>query len=276
MASYLRPKSLEEAVSALGAAERIVLAGCTDYYPARVGRPLDDDVLDISGLTSLRGISQEKEYLRIGALTSWTDIASAALPSCFDGLRQAARTIGGRQIQNTGTIGGNLCNASPAADGLPNLLVLEALVELASDTGVRRLPVAEFVTGSRQTRRQTNEMVTGLLFPPLPDDTRSRFLKLGARAYLVISVAMVGVVLVPAAGGTIAEARVAVGACSPVATRLPALESELAGRPLDSELAVQDRHLEPLSPVDDIRGTRAYRRDAVLTLVRRALAEAAS
>jgi CO/xanthine dehydrogenase FAD-binding subunit len=111
----------------------------------------------------------------------------------------------------------------------------------------------------------------------MPDDARGRFLKLGTRHYLVISIAMVAVLLVPAADGSVEEARVAVGACSPVAQRLPALESALRGLPLDSSLGdVPDpSHLAPLNPIDDVRATAGYRLDAALTLVRRALHELA-
>lgn len=278
MNTYLRPGTLEEAVAALVDASCVVLAGGTDHYPSRVGQPLDDNILDISGLSGLRGIADEGDWIRIGALTTWTEIATAALPAGFEGLRQAAGAVGGIQVQNTGTIGGNLCNASPAADGMPNLLVLDALVELTSASGVRTAPVAGFVTGNRQTLRRPDELLTGLLIPRPPENARSCFLKLGARAYMVISIAMVGALLVPDGSGAVAEARIAVGACSPVAMRLPGLEAVLAGARIGPDLAqaVQPEHLEPLSPIDDVRGAAAYRNDAALTLVRRALGELAA
>lgn len=276
MASYLRPRAMSDALQALGAAPRVVLAGGTDYYPARVGKPLDDDLLDISALPELRGISETAAGWRFPALCTWSDILAAPMPSQFDGLKAAAREVGGVQIQNAGTLCGNLCNASPAADGIPNLLALDAQVELASLRGSRRLAVADFVLGNRRTARAADELVVAVHVPRGGETTRGVFLKLGARRYLVISIAMVAVV-VDVVDGRVASARVAVGACAPVARRLPALERDLVGRAADVRLsdAVQPVHLDVLAPIDDVRGTGAYRRDAALSLVRRALAEVA-
>jgi CO/xanthine dehydrogenase FAD-binding subunit len=274
MGSYLRPTDLTEALAALAAGPRVILAGGTDYYPARVGQPLDDDLLDITALPDLRRIADEGAHWRIPALATWTDLLEAPLPPLFDGLKQAAREIGGIQIQNAGTLCGNLCNASPAADGTPNLLALDAVVDLSSARATRRLPVAGFVTGSRAIARRPEEMVTALIVPKPKGDTRSTFLKLGARRYLVISIVMVAAVL-EIADGTVAGARIAVGSCSTVAQRLPALEAALAGRRLDASLAerVRPEHLTPLSPIDDVRGTATYRREAALTIVQRAIRE---
>jgi CO/xanthine dehydrogenase FAD-binding subunit len=200
----------------------------------------------------------------------------ADLPPLFDGLKQAARTIGGAQIQNVATLCGNLCNASPAADGVPALLCLDAQVELSSSDGVARMPLGDYITGNRRTARRADQLMTAVLVPK-SDAARgaSRFLKLGAREYLVISIAMVAVAVEAGADGAVSRARVAVGACSEVAQRLGALEATLVGRPLDARLgdAVEPAHLAALSPIDDMRASAAYRRDAALTLVRRALSE---
>lgn len=276
MGSYLRPTEFAQALAALAAAPRMILAGGTDYYPARVGQPFDDDILDITALPDLRRVADEGAHWRIPALATWTDLLETPLPPLFDGLKLAAREVGGVQIQNAGTVCGNLCNASPAADGVPNLLALDAEVELASAGATRRLPVLAFLQGNRRTARRADELVSALLVPKPRHDARSAFLKLGARRYLVISIAMVAAV-VEIDGGRIAAARIAVGSCSAVAQRLPALEAELSGRPLDRALAavVRPDHLSPLSPIDDIRATAAYRRDAALTLVQRVLKELA-
>jgi CO/xanthine dehydrogenase FAD-binding subunit len=275
--SYLRPTELKEALAALAAGPRIILAGGTDYYPARVGQPLDDDLLDITALADLWRIRDEGEHWRIPALATWTDLLETPLPPLFDGLKLAAREVGGVQIQNAGTLCGNLCNASPAADGTPNLLALDAGVELSSARATRRLPVAEFVTGSRAIARRPDEMVTAIVVPKPQNAARSTFLKLGARKYLVISIVMVGAVL-EIADDSVVRARIAVGSCSAVAQRLPALEAVLAGHRLDAALAdfVQPEHLAPLSPIDDVRGTAAYRHEAALTIVRRAIRELAT
>jgi CO/xanthine dehydrogenase FAD-binding subunit len=274
--SYLRPTQLNEALAALAARPRVIVAGGTDFYPARVGHPLDDDVLDITALGNLRQITEAASGWRIPALATWTDLVETKLPPVFDGLKHAAREVGGVQIQNAGTICGNLCNASPAADGTPNLLALDVKVELASANGSRRVPVAQFVTGNRKTARRPNEMVLALHVPKPRHEACSTFLKLGARKYLVISISMVAAI-VEIDAGKIVAARVAVGACSAAAQRLPDLERDIVGRALAPELAtvVSTRHLAPLSPIDDVRGTADYRRDATLTLLRRAVVELA-
>lgn len=275
MPVYLRPETVDEALRALAGAPLTIVAGGTDFYPARVGKPLDDDVLDISRLGTLRGVIERPDAYRIGALTTWTEIIEAALPAWFDGLKKAAREIGGMQIQNAGTVAGNLCNASPAADGVPPLLSLDATVELSSARGTRTVPLGAFITGNRRTARAADEIATAIIVPKPRHPAVATFLKLGARRYLVISIAMVGAALERAPDGTIAAARIAVGSCSAVAARLPALESALLGQPVRRSLGAiaQQEHLAPLSPIDDVRGTASYRRDAVLTLLRRALDE---
>ncbi len=275
MPTYLRPGTLDDALAALAAQRLTVLAGGTDFYPARVGRPLDDDVLDITALGELHGIRDEGTAWHIGALTTWSDLLRAELPPCFDGLKAAAREVGGVQVQNAGTLIGNLCNASPAADGVPNLLALDAEVELASNAGERRLPLADFVVGNRKTQCRPQELVTGVLLPKPRPGAASAFVKLGARRYLVISIVMLAVVIEPEAG-RVAGARVAVGACSPVAQRLPALEAALRDRALDSALgdALSPDHLRAvLAPIDDVRASADYRWDAAETALRRCLSE---
>lgn len=277
MASYLRPTSLAEALDHLGAANRnpagpVILAGGTDFFPARVGRAVDDDILDLTGITDLRGIAESDEGWRIGATTTWSEVANANLPPVFDALRAAARAVGGVQIQNSGTVAGNLCNASPAADSVPPLLAMRARVELASAKGKRELPLGDFITGNRRTVLKPGEIVSAVLVPKPKKDAHSIFLKLGAREYLVISIAMVAVVL-EVENNVVSAASVAVGACSAVAQRLPYLEAELIGRRLNTALAnrVEAAQFEALQPIDDIRASAAYRREAACVLVRRAL-----
>src|SRR5258707_295218 len=164
MVEYLRPQRLDEALRAL-ARPVTVLAGGTDFYPARVGRTVEEDVLDITAIEALRGVREDDAGWHIGATTSWSELIEASLPPLFDGLKQAAREIGGRQIQNTGTIAGNLCNASPAADGVPPLLALDAEVELAGRAGTRRLPLASFITGNRRTVLAPGELLVAIHVP---------------------------------------------------------------------------------------------------------------
>ena len=277
MGAYYRPTQVSEALALLGAGPVTIVAGGTDFYPTRVGRAIDEDMLDISGIASLRGIDVVGDAYRIGALATWSNVIAVALPACFDGLKLAAREVGGVQIQNTGTVVGNVCNASPAADGVPCLLALDAEIELASADGTRRLPLADFVTGNRTTVLRPEEFVAAIMVPTRGERARSTFVKLGARRYLVISIAMVAVTLELTADGSVGRARVAVGACSAVARRLTALEDDLVGRRPDTTLAdvATAAHFSGLEPIDDVRGTAAYRRDAALTITRRALADVA-
>ena len=275
MSDYLRPHTLPEALDALSAGQLTIIAGGTDHYPARVAKPLHEDLLDITAIDGLRVIEDRGDHFRIGALTTWTDIIGCDLPPCFNGLKQAARAVGGMQIQNAATVVGNLCNASPAADGTPNLLALDAGVELASVKGERVTPLADFITGNRTTTRAAHEMVVAVTIPKPGPGTESLFLKLGARSYMVISIVMVALVIEPD-GDCVGRARVAVGACAPVSRRLTALEESLIGAKLDGGLGalVAASHLTgALDPIDDIRGSAAYRGDATLTLLRRGLSD---
>jgi CO/xanthine dehydrogenase FAD-binding subunit len=271
---YFRPTELDEAVRILAAQGGSVLSGGTDFFPALADRAFSGTVIDISAIHSMRGIATNDEH-RIGGLTTWTDIVNSSLPSSFDALKSAAREIGGIQIQNRGTIAGNLCNASPAADSVPVLLALDADVELISTAGARRVPLSKFIVGNRKTVRHADEILAAVIVPRTIDNAKSVFLKLGARRYLVISIAMVAVVMKTDNNGTIADVRVAVGSCSVTAQRLFALERELIGVRAHAGISslVRLDHLSALAPIDDVRATSTYRRDAAVTLVSRALEE---
>jgi xanthine dehydrogenase small subunit len=276
MTRYFRPSTLAEALDVRASQEVTVLAGGTDVYPAKTARAgwgdfRHLDVLDISIVEDLERIEETREDFRFGAMVTWDALATAKLPPLFAGYKRAARQVGGMQVQNRATLVGNICTASPAGDGLPNLLALNADVELASrDAGTRRVPFAEFITGYRATACRPGELVTALIVPKLRG-ARSDFLKLGARSYLVISIAMVaGVIAVE--GSLISEARIAVGACSAVPQRLPALEAALIGHPVfEAADVVEEAHLAELSPIDDIRASADYRRAAALAMVRELL-----
>lgn len=272
---YARPTTIEEATRAMAAEGALAVSGGTDVYPAHVGKPLSRPLVDLSRVAGLRGITEAGEHIRFGAATTWTDILRAPLPAAFDGLKAAAAEVGSIQIQNRGTIAGNLCNASPAADGVPPLLSLDASVEVASATGRRVLPLSSFITGYRRTALRPGEIVTAVLVPRPSPAARSAFVKLGARRYLVISILMAAAVVEKDAQGRIARAAVAVGAASPVAQRLPSLEAELAGFDGKPSSLVAARHLEGLSPIDDVRATAAYRLEAALAAVGEALDAAA-
>ncbi len=275
MTRYAKPTTLNEALALLGERPWRLLAGGTDFYPVLGSRPLKEDVLDVNGLAELRGIAETDGHWTIGARTTWTDVARHPLPAAFDALRQAAREVGSPQIQNVATVAGNLCNASPAADGVPALLALDAEVEVRSAVGIRYLPLGQFILGNRRTALGGGEMVTAIRVPKRSAAGGSAFAKLGARRYLVISIAMAAARLV-VEDGTVREAAVAVGACSAVARRLAGVEAALRGR---SVCALQDAVLaapmEELSPIDDVRGTAGYRVEAAREIVARAVMAAA-
>lgn len=271
MAAHYTPLHLDEALALLAEHQCQLVAGGTDYFPARGHVPVSQDILDISRLDGLRGINwQTDNSLRIGATTTWTDIIRADLPPAFDGLKAAAREVGSVQIQNAGTIAGNLCNASPAADGMPPLLTLDAEVELAGPNGARRLALNDFVRGPRHTALQQGEMMVAVHVPPPPDGARAAFQKVGARKYLVISIVMTSVLIRLDGQGRIDLARVAVGACSAVAQRLEALERDLIGA-APQDIDVTPRHLAPLAPIADMRADEAYRLEAAPQQIRRAI-----
>lgn len=274
--TYLLPSSVDAALSALAETESTVLAGATDFYPARVaasGSGGAPDIVDISALDELRGFTRDGDQLRIGSLTTWASVATADLPASFRGLVSAALQVGGVQIQNVATVGGNLCNASPAADGVPPLLTLDASVELRSVTGLRVLRLDEFILGNRSTAKRSDEILTAVIVPDPAVDSVGSFEKLGSRAYLVISIVMVAALARFDSAGTIRSAKVAVGACSPVAMRLTELENHLVGLSVDQPLdqLIDPEHLGGLSPIDDVRGPASYRLEMTPTLIARAL-----
>ncbi len=275
---YHRPTSLGEALAIRRSADVAILAGGTDVYPAYVGRkawgdPTHKDILDISGIADLKGIEDRGDHIRIGALATWTELVRTDLPPLFDGLKRAAREVGGVQVQNRGTIVGNACTASPAGDGIPNLLALDAEFEVAGSSPAL-VPAEAFFTGYRTTACGPDQIVTEIRIPKR--EGRGHFRKLGARRYLVISIAMVAAVVETDNAERIVSALIAVGACSAAARRLGTLETDLAGVPLaDAPSLVSARHVADLTPIDDVRASATYRLAAAQALVADCLADLA-
>lgn len=273
---YLAPKQTGTALAFLRDQNPKIIAGCTDFFPGLAPGQAHENILDVSAIADLSGITVTQTGWRIGAATTWTDVIKTPLPPVFDCLKQAAREIGSRQIQNQGTVAGNICNASPAADGVPPLLVLNAQVEIASLSGRRLVPLSAFITGIRRVDLGGDEMVLAVHIPRLTDKATSAFIKLGGRAHLVISIATVAAVA-RVEDGIITTARLSVGSCSPVAQRLPALEARLQGVAVTAlaDMAFDDGDcLAPLTPISDIRGSGEYRLDVVADLCRRAMQRA--
>ena len=270
-ASYYRPHHIDDALNWLSHQGGIIAAGCTDLLPLTSSPELSGKVLDVTAIADMRGITDEGDYRRFGGATTWTDLIRADLPPAYDMLKLAAREIGSIQIQNAGTIAGNICNASPAADSVPCLLNLDASVELTSSKGKRVIPLDQFILGPRKTNRQADEIVTAVLVPKAAEIGCSSFSKLGARKYLIISIAMTAARL-EANEGKITNAAISIGSCSPVAKRLTKVETSLSGVLVTSSLRAdqilsKEDITSVIAPIDDSRGTADYRMEAAAVLV---------
>jgi CO/xanthine dehydrogenase FAD-binding subunit len=275
-APYFRPKELSAALELLVSQDLRIAAGCTDLFPATERKTLQGPVLDITGIAALRGIQTDKNgSVRMGATTTWADLIRAPLPPAFDGLKQAARQVGARQIQNQATLAGNLCNASPAADGVPPLMTLDARVEVQSTEGTREAALTDFISGPRKTDLRKGEMVTAIIVPKSALLGTGHFRKLGARDYLVISIAMTAARIV-LDGGIVVDATLAIGSCGPTSVRLREVEALMIGRPLDVSLISDQQVAAAISPIDDIRADAQYRRISAAELMRRTVLELAT
>jgi CO/xanthine dehydrogenase FAD-binding subunit len=257
--NYLRAHTIDEVLGRLAAQPRPhIVCGATDAF-ADIGLvPARSAWVDISRVDALRAIEQHDGMIRIGAASTWDAIARTTwLPVA---LTAAAACVGPRQIRVQGTIGGNVCHASPVADGIPALLALDARVELASLRGVRRLPLAEFLLGNGRTALHADELLVAVLLAPPHTHDRTSFIKCTNRDGSAIAVVSAAAQLRVGADGTVNAVAVAIGGASDVARRMPALEAALAGRRLD-ELAgaIAAAPLAELSPVDDCRATASHR-----------------
>lgn len=266
--------SLTDALTQLKRDALQPFAGGTDYYPATGELGKHRSLLDVRDVEGLDRIEKVEGFWRIGAGVTWSKLVDTTLPPCFHGLKQAAREIGSIQIQNNATLVGNLCNASPAADGVPALLVLDAQLELSSASGSRFVHLSDFIIGVRETVLQRGELVTAVLVPDTLDSHDTEFTKLGSRTYLVISIVMCSSRLQTGSNGIISDAAIAVGACSPVALRLTDIERNLVGKHY-AEVNVPEivtlNRLTALTPITDVRATADYRLHAASVLIKRQL-----
>jgi CO/xanthine dehydrogenase FAD-binding subunit len=263
----VEPRSLAHALEMLRDARAngglVPLAGCTDLYVSlNFGTLEGQRFLDLWGLDELRRIEITRGVLSIGALATYTQIIkSPIVRRRLPFLVAASREIGGVQIQNRGTIGGNIANASPAGDSLPVLAAAEAVVVLRSADKTRRVPFTEFYTGYRKTVRHPDELIVTVEIPPLRG--RQWFRKVGTRAAQAISK-----VVMAAVGPARDEApRLALGSVAPTVVRLPSTEAALGG---GASLAEAQRILlEEIAPIDDVRSTAEYRRRVAANLLAR-------
>jgi CO/xanthine dehydrogenase FAD-binding subunit len=259
----LEPRSLADAVRMLRDEGPLVpMAGCTDLYVAlNFGTLGPTRFLDLWKLDALRGIEVRGQTVRIGALTTYTDlITSGVIRRRLPMLAAAAREVGGAQIQNRGTLGGNVANASPAGDTLPVLLAADAVVVLRSAGGTRRVPMTSFCTGYRQTAARPDELIVSFEIPAVRG--RQWFRKVGTRAAQAIAKIVVAGVWDER---TPARPRLAMGSVAPIPLRLSHTEQALGrGASLAEAQAILQREI---APIDDVRSTEEYRRRVAANLL---------
>ena len=280
---YVAPSSLEQAAEYLRAGDVTILAGGTDLMPqSQSGRlKIKRTLMNIHHVAELKGIVIEGSAIRIGALCTMTEIMqSDLLQQHFQILIEACDHFASNQIRNAATLGGNICNASPAGDSLVPLLVLDAEVELASkpngSIARRRMPLSEFFVAPGKTRLGPAELVAGVRIP-LPDPGHyARFFKFGTRPALDISTVSIGIAGT-LAKGALSNVRVAFGAVAPVPMRAPRTEQALEGRRLDAAAidAIADTARDEVTPIDDIRATAWYRKELIHNITKRMLAHVA-
>jgi len=269
--ALLQPRSLSDALTMLRNEGPLTpLAGCTDLYVSlNFGTLKETRFVNLWGLDALRTIDVRRDLLTIGALATHTDlIRSKHVQKRLPMLVAAAREIGGVQIQNRGTIGGNVANGSPAGDTLPVLAAADAVVVLKSVNGTRRVPFNDFYTGYRQTVCRADELIVAFEIPAVRG--RQWFRKVGTRAAQAIAkIVMAGIF--PAGPGKNVAPRIAFGSMAPTVIRARRTEAALARG--ESIEAAQRALLEELSPIDDIRSTAEYRRRVAANLLARFMAD---
>jgi len=255
----LTPRSLAEALRLKAErTEALPIAGGTDVMVAlNFGRARPEAILNLNEVAELKGWSRDNGTIRLGAGLTYAEAMEAPLAELLPALAEASRTVGSPQIRNRGTIGGNLGTASPAGDALPPLLIEGALVELASVRRSRSLPLEEFLLGPKRNALEPDELIVSVLVEP--SGARQTFMKVGPRNAMVIAVASLALVADRERG----EVRAAYGSAGPVVGLVTA--------PLEDREGFPERLASAAKPIDDVRGTAAYRRHALRILAARAL-----
>ena len=271
---YIKPKSLDEALEAKRKfPEASFIAGGTDIIVKMKYKVKNPAVLiSLRSIPDLSGISVSNNQVRIGATTTITDIINnAELGEKLPFLKEAAGSLGSRQIRNVATVGGNLCNSSPCANMAPPLLVLDATVELKSRTANRTLPLHEFFLGPDKNCASNEEIVTAFSFNLPSVTTKALFYKKG-RVKMDIASASIAVLL--SMDGTVCrKARIAVGSVAPIPLRLFDVEKDMEQVPLTRQTGERllKRIGESISPITDIRSQKEYREQVILVYFKRAL-----
>jgi carbon-monoxide dehydrogenase medium subunit len=279
---YAAPRSLDEAVELLKASNgsASILAGGTDLLvQMRTGLRAPELVVDIKRIPELGALSLGPEGLRLGAAVCGAAIGEHAdVAAAYPGLVEAAELIGSTQIQGRASVGGNLCNASPAADTVPALIALDARCWVAGPAGTRTVPVSEFTTGPGQTVLGPGELLVALEVDPRPARSADAYLRFIPRSEMDIAVVGAGVDVTLDAEGVCSAARVALGAVGPTAFAVPEAAAALIGSRLEDAalLRAAEAASAACRPIDDKRGTIVYRKKVAGVLVKRAAAIAAA
>ena len=277
----LTPRSLDEALGILrddSGGLRIIAGGSDVIVQLRDGIIKPQRLLNILSLKELRFIRKQEGRIHIGALATYNDVATSPFTRTHAWpLVEASRQIGAIQLQNTATLGGNLGNASPAADSLPPLYALDAVVVTRNKAGIREIPIEEFYVAYRKTALRPDELIVEVHFRALGENDRGAYKKLGLRLANAISIVDVATVLRGRSSDeAFEEARVALGAVAPTIKRARACEETLTRGPITNQILKDAAALavEDSVPIDDIRGSAEYRKDVVTSLVYEALEEA--
>ena len=273
-----RPATLEEAISLAArlAPDARFIAGGTDLVIQMSRRRVSaSHVIALPQLPELQGVTETVKGYRIGALTTYRSIERyPAFRGALDCLIQAARVVGGQQVRNIATVGGNIANASPAADFVPALLCLDAMLEIVGPQGTRRAPLNELIRGPGTADIRPGEILTATEFGRLPERSATAFLKEGRRKAMEISVVCVAASLTLDPDGTCTAVRIAVGAAAPRAFRVMEAEKALLGKSVGRELFIEAGRLaaEAVSPISDVRASAEHRRYLTYVMVERTLA----
>ena len=274
----LQPRSLSEALEAKGEyGERAkVLAGGTDLMVLLKERKLKTEaVISLRHLRDLNFIRENPDGVTLGALVTHTDVGgSAVVRGRFPDLAEACLQIGAAQIQNLGTVGGNLCNASPAADTAPPLFLLDAVLTLASTHGERGVPIHEFFLGPRQTVLKPDEILKEIFIPKVSGRRGATYLKLGRRQAMEIAIVGLGMAIhLNGSDQVVSECRIAMGSVAPTVLRARSAEAVLREKEISNELVdeVAAVAADAARPISDVRASADYRTDMIRVLCRQAI-----
>ena len=277
---FRRPKTLSELTSVLAESNGRILAGGTDIIPKmRRAQFTASTLVDISKINELRFIREQKQRIHIGSLTTHQEIANSSLLAAVNpALVASALTVGCEQTRNRGTLGGNIANASPAADTIPPLLIFDTKVHLLAKSGERTIPLDEFLVGPGKTKLIPGELICGVSFQPLSGTWGVSFMKLGKRKGMAISVVSAAAAVVRGPDGRIKKSQLCLGSVAPKVVRSPKAEEKLIGQFPSPEILDQAAQscLGDIAPINDIRSTSEYRSHSAVILARRVLKQSVS